>query len=129
MGKTLAEGRIYRVSNCCNEIYTGEYRKFYEFVRSHTGGVGGSDNEPCKREIISDVNADKRTITKIEADALERIMDIFIANKKANFRMSLQEIKEMPPRECWILERHLKKELEKLKELQEKYKLRLTTKR
>lgn len=43
--------------------------------------------------------------------------------------MSLQEIKEMCPRECWLLERRLKKEIEKLKELQEKCKLRLTTKK
>ena len=43
--------------------------------------------------------------------------------------MSLQEIKEMSPRECWLLERRLKKEIEKLKELQEKCKLRLITKR
>ncbi len=49
-------------------------------------------------------------------------MDLYVANKKANFRMSLNELRELTPQEEWLLERRIIKELEKINDIQEKYK-------
>ncbi len=49
-------------------------------------------------------------------------MDLLIANKKANFKMTLNELRELTPQEEWLLERRIIKELEKINDIQEKYK-------
>ncbi len=49
-------------------------------------------------------------------------MDLLIANKKANFKMTLNELRELTPQEEWLLERQIIKELEKINDIQEKYK-------
>ena len=93
MGKALAKGRVYRLPNCCREIYRGKFGKFYEAVRTVTDGVDREVEIFTQRKILDRLHKPQKSVRELVNLSRQKIIDIFLNLKKFDFKITLDELK------------------------------------
>lgn len=85
------------------QFYKAESRKFFEFVRTVSHRVDRDDYGANTKQVKQIVYRPKRTVGEITAAVTFNLMNLYMANKKLGFNVSLSELKNMTPQESYLL--------------------------
>ena len=85
------------------QFYKAESRKFFEFVRTVSNRVDGGGCGANTKQVKQIVCRPKRTVREITAAVTLNLMNLYTANKKLGFNVSLSELKNMTPQESYLL--------------------------